>query len=45
MVQVERFRVVKRNFRVLAILSVTMLGAASMCGRAVDVPFFPSCAL
>ena len=31
MVQVEGFRLVKRSFRVLAISSVIMLGAASMC--------------
>jgi predicted transglutaminase-like cysteine proteinase len=37
MVQVESFRLVKRSFRVLAILSVTMLGAASMCAAGLSM--------
>ena len=37
MVQVESFRLVKRSFRVLAILSVTILGAASMCAAGLSM--------
>ena len=37
MVQVERFRLVKRSFRVLAILSATILGAASMWAAALSM--------
>jgi predicted transglutaminase-like cysteine proteinase len=37
MVQVERFRLVKRSFRVLAILSVTILGAASVWAAALSM--------
>ncbi len=37
MVQVERFRPAKRSFRVLAILSVSILGAASMWGAALSM--------
>src|ERR1700677_4823812 len=37
MVQVESFRLVKRSFRVLAILSVAMLGAASLCAAGLSM--------
>jgi len=37
MVQVESFRLVKRSFSVLAILSVTMLGAACMCAAGLSM--------
>ena len=37
MVQVESFRLVKRSFRVPAILSVTMLGAASLCAAGLSM--------
>ena len=37
MVQVESFSLVKRSFRVLAILSVTILGAASMCAAGLSM--------
>ena len=37
MVQVESFRLLKRSFRALAILSVTMLGAASMCAAGLPM--------
>jgi predicted transglutaminase-like cysteine proteinase len=37
MVQVESFNLIKRSFRVLAILSVTILGAASMCAAGLSM--------
>jgi predicted transglutaminase-like cysteine proteinase len=37
MVQVESFRLVKRSFRVLAILSVPILGAASVCAAGLSI--------